>query len=175
LEKIHISPSAGDSSRQWSPLAFAKITDFLFNKWEKEFLIIIVGSNADRAIGKQLIDELHPTTKVINIMGDTTLKDLLHLVNLSSLVFANESGIIHMAASLKKKAICISNGNHFKRFHPYPPSMNLPIQYFYPPFIREHWNDQDFLIKRYSEGSSLNIHSIKPEWVLKQLEDLHLD
>jgi ADP-heptose:LPS heptosyltransferase len=47
-------------------------------------------------------------------------------------VIGNESGPIHLAAAMDVPFVCISNGNHFGRFHPYPPSYGIRGTYCYP-------------------------------------------
>ena len=55
-----------------------------------------------------------------NLSGKTSLYDVIFLIKNSSIVVANDSAPIHIAASMKKKIVAIFGPTDCRRFGPYP-------------------------------------------------------
>lgn len=55
-----------------------------------------------------------------NLSGKTSLDDAIFLIKNSSVVVANDSAPIHIAASMKKKIVAIFGPTDCRRFGPYP-------------------------------------------------------
>jgi len=58
-----------------------------------------------------------------NLVGKTSLIDLLHIIADAQLVVTNDSMALHFAAMLAIPHLVISSGQHLGRFHPYPADM----------------------------------------------------
>ena len=55
-----------------------------------------------------------------NLSGKTSLDDVIFLIKNSSVVVANDSAPMHIAASMKKKIVAIFGPTDYHRFGPYP-------------------------------------------------------
>jgi ADP-heptose:LPS heptosyltransferase len=84
-----------------------------------------------------------------------------------------------MAAAINTPTVCVSNGERFKRFSPYPLSMTDKILTIYPDEAFYDKDNYDFLVKQYQYKSELNINDIMPETVFGavklKLEDFKHD
>ena len=78
---------------------------------------------------------------------------------------------MHFAAAVGTPFICISNGNHFGRFNPYPKEMHIKCKYIYPDDIENNLNHLDYL-EKYRYDSNLDIDSISPIKIIKALPEL---
>ena len=55
-----------------------------------------------------------------NLSGRTSLDDVIFLIKNSSVVVANDSAPMHIAAAMKKKIVAIFGPTDYRRFGPYP-------------------------------------------------------
>lgn len=126
---IIISPGAGHLSRRWPVEKFAEVILKLNSAYPSAFFYIC-GSGSDKDLGDAILKQTMQEN-IQNICGQLTLIQYAELVNQARLVISNESSSIHLAAALDTPAICISNGNMFGRFNPYPANMGKNIQTIY--------------------------------------------
>ncbi len=103
--------------------------------------------------------------------GKTTLPQLAKLISLSKILIANETSAVHFAAAVGTPFICISNGNHFGRFNPFPNEMNVRCKYIFPEDIEKNLHDLNYL-EKYRFDSNLDINSISADKILKALPQL---
>ena len=98
------------------------------------------GSKAD----KKVVDVIEKKSKINNLQnfsGKTNLLELIELIRLSKLVIANDSASIHIAYAVKTNSICISGGNNFGRFVPYPKEFSYrPKTIFNKNCLENKWN-----------------------------------
>ncbi len=87
------------------------------------------------------------------------------MISETELLISNDTSAIHIAAAVGTPFICISNGSHFGRFHPYPPEIFDKAYYIYPPEIMNNLNDIELLKNQYRFSSDLDINEIKPQVV----------
>ena len=120
-----IFPGASSIKKQWPIENFAKVAKFIYNKtgWTG----LICGGPGEEILAKQLIKLAN--VPLINIAGRTSLRELVNLVQKANFLISNDTGIVHIAASVGTTAICILGGWHYGRFLPYPKmgKNNLPI------------------------------------------------
>ena len=116
-----------------SPFASAK-----YKSWPIEYyveLITILLNNGQRVIITGTVNDYFPlhlfsSSLLINLMGKTSLLELFQVIRNSTLVIANDSAAIHIAAHLKVPSLCTLWGGSFGRFLPYPSINN---SYFLSP------------------------------------------
>jgi ADP-heptose:LPS heptosyltransferase len=159
---IVIFPGAQEPKRRWAAYNFGFVVQTISKKFGYD--IIIAGSKADTAIAKKLYFYFN-AKKVYDMTGKTTLPQLAKLISLSKILISNETGAVHIAAAVGTPFVCISNGNHFGRFHPYPKEVFDKAFYIYPPEIMNNLNNEEMLKEKYRFNSDLNINGIKPEAV----------
>ncbi|MDF2433618.1 MAG: hypothetical protein JWP44_3249 [Mucilaginibacter sp.] len=114
---IVIFPGAGNLKRSWDAEKFKTLIGLI--KQHTSQSVYLAGSVGEIYLGQYLTESL-PANSVINLIGKTSLIQLIDIIGNASLVIANETSAIHIAAATQTKSICILGGGHFGRFAPYP-------------------------------------------------------
>jgi len=117
---IIIFPGAGAFKRSWEKEKFLDLIKLIRKHTSQP--VFLAGGAAEMQIGDFLTENLPPDS-IDNLIGKTSLPQLIELIGNAALVIANETSAIHIAAATKTKAICILGGGHFGRFAPYPGHM----------------------------------------------------
>lgn len=168
---IVLFPGAGAAYRRWPAEYFAELIDKI-RLLSANATFYITGSKNDEYLAEKIIRNVKNTDGIIDLTGKTTLPGLLQLLKCSSLLISNETSAVHMGAALKIPVICISNGNHFGRFNPYPDEVSNTVVTVYPDIS---FYDQAYF-EQYAEEfklkSDLQINSIKPAEVFRQVENI---
>lgn len=164
---VVIFPGGSERFRKWDPGNFAEIADFIVEKYNLE--IIIAGSSDDKTSAEKIRQKCK-SSNITDFTGKTTLSELTKLLAEATLLISNETGAVHLAVAVNAKGICISNGNHFGRFNPYPKRIYQNIYYVYPPIIMQNIKNVEYLSWKYRYGSRLNIGTVRVEDVKKILE-----
>jgi ADP-heptose:LPS heptosyltransferase len=163
-----IFPGAQEEKRRWHSSNFEQIIEKLIITYNLN--VIIAGSSADSTVSRKMVK--HLTSKAcFDMTGKTSLPQLARLISLSKILISNETSSVHFAAASGTPFICISNGQRFGRFMPYPKEMNIKSRYFYPADIERNLDDLTYL-EKYRFDSNLNINSIICDKILKSLPEL---
>jgi len=89
-------------SKQWPASYFAEVANHhLAQKWQ----VWLLGSDKDRAVSSE-IDAMCGHNLVL-LAGKTSLPEAVDLMSLASLVVANDSGLMHIAAALQKPLVAV--------------------------------------------------------------------
>lgn len=101
---LGLGPGAmfGDAKR-WPPERFARIGDLAAAKWNAK--ILIMGSNKETGICG--IVEQNMTAQAINLAGKTSLAEAVGVIKQCHLFVTNDSGLMHIAASLGIPTVAI--------------------------------------------------------------------
>ena len=164
-----IFPGAADEKRRWNSLGFLQVADYLSN--ELHFPVVIAGSEREVEIGKIIFEKLN-SELIIDLTSKTTLSQLAKIISDTKLLISNDTGAVHIAAAVNTEFLCISNGNHFGRFTPYPDNIFNKAHYIYPPEIINHLDDKNLLEEKYRFNSDLDINSITGEEVKNKIKEL---
>lgn len=174
LKKININeeyvvfvPGAGAKFKKWDPKNFAKVADFIIQKYNSK--VKILGSKKDYKIAYEIIHNSKYPNKIENLTGKTLLNSI-NIIGNSKLLVSNETGPSHIAAATDTLTLCLSNGNQFGRFYPYPRKISKRIIHIFPPELENKTFKE--LVKKYARSSDLNINSILPEKVIKKIDVL---
>lgn len=159
-----IFPGAADSWRKWKPAYFTKVLKFIRQHYN--FLVIIAGSQRDTKIAQSITSGID-NSDFRNLTGKTSLLELIELMRNAEILISNETGAVHIAVAVDTPFVCISNGNHFGRFNPYPKEIYDKGFYVYPSEITGQMDNYEYLAERYRFSSNLDINEIKPETVIK--------
>jgi ADP-heptose:LPS heptosyltransferase len=125
---IVIFPGAGVSKRGWEKEKFLDLIKLVKKRSSEP--VFLAGGPEELQTGDYLTANLPPKS-VDNLIGKTSLVQLIDLIGNAALVIANETSAIHIAAAVKTKSVCILGGGHFGRFAPYPEHMeNKPLCVF---------------------------------------------
>jgi ADP-heptose:LPS heptosyltransferase len=158
---------ASTSSRMWSIERFSRVGEYLKEKYSYE--IVLCGASSDSEDATKFKNNF--MGEYIDLVGKTSLVDLLYVINNSNLIISNETSAPHFAAALELAYIfVISNGNHYGRFTPYPKNMSESYHVIYHPEIEKDIEDYEKLSNKYGYGSSLNINEISVESVKNKVD-----
>jgi ADP-heptose:LPS heptosyltransferase len=125
---IVIFPGAGIFKRSWQKEKFRDLIKLIIEQTKHK--VYLAGGLAEIQIGDYLTEGL-PQKSIDNFIGKTSLPQLIELIGNATLIIANETSAIHIAAATQTKAVCILGGGHFGRFAPYPQYIdNSPLCIF---------------------------------------------
>ncbi len=168
--KIVFCPGAKVAWRRWSPAKFAELSHLLKQSFPGSELIVC-GSEADTKLAEEI--ERAGSVPFENKCGKLSLTELAHLMAGAELVVTNDSGPFHIAVALNKKTICVSNGNNYGRFSPYPAELSTNSRVLYPEALLSIVSEKERLEKFCKEGSTLDINAIEAMEVFKSIKELH--
>ncbi|TGN18295.1 glycosyltransferase family 9 protein [Leptospira idonii] len=171
--KPYVSIFLGASS---SLKQFEKEKLFLFLKelasHDRNLKFVLLGSPKE----KQML-ELFPFSdfpNLENMCGKTSLVQLIDQIGNSTASICYDSSGVHIAvATGVDKVVCISNGNHYGRFIPYPKSIVENMLGFYPPEIKDELRKgrENLVLERYYTGASLDINTIPLQETINDIFD----
>jgi len=118
---IVIFPGAGTVKRSWEPAKFTALIKLIQSQTDQP--VYLAGGAGEIPAGNYIVENL-PLKSVNNLIGKTSLPQLVELIGSAALVIANETSAVHIAAAMQTKVVCILGGGHFERFAPYPEYIN---------------------------------------------------
>jgi len=155
--------------RKWDVKKFAKVGEFLKNNYGYE--IVLCGAPSDLEDAKKF-DE-YANYYYIDLVGRTSLIDLLYVIYNGNLMIANETSAPHFAVALEMANIfVISNGNHFGRFTPYPKEITSNYYPIYHTKIEKDLDNYKKLSNSYGYGSRLDINEISVDMVIEKIKEV---
>lgn len=113
---VVISPAASKAERNWLPERYAALANHAFNKG---YQIVLSGgpSNVEIQLGNDIISKAQ--VPIINLIGKTSLTQLLALLKQAKIVIAPDSGPAHMATTVNTPVIGLYAHSNPKRTGPY--------------------------------------------------------
>ncbi len=111
-----ISPAASKAERNWHSEGYAKVADHLI---ERGFYVVICGgpTTAEKLLAEEINSLCQHTVK--NLVGETSLKQLLAVLKLAHLVIAPDTGPAHMATTVGTPVIGLYAHSNPHRTGPY--------------------------------------------------------
>ena len=103
LLSVAAGAAYGDSKR-WSSENFNKVCRYWIE--EQGGSIVCLGSGKERSIGEKVVESLDPD-RAFNACGSSDMDELVMILKKSSLCIANDSGVMHLAASLGVPGIAV--------------------------------------------------------------------
>lgn len=96
--------------------------------------ICLLGIKDEAFLGKKYVNIFTGKNKIINLIGKTSILDLISIIKYSKFLIGNDSGLIHMAVATKTPSICILSGNGYGFCNPYKIENNLTTndKYIFP-------------------------------------------
>lgn len=114
---VAMNPTARWATKQWPPESFAETTDRLQQRGDVR--VVLIGGRGDRAVGERMMR--HMRTAPIDLMGKTTLKELIALLRRVHVLVTNDSGPMHLAAALGTPVVALFGPTDPARTGPYGP------------------------------------------------------
>ena len=159
---------ASASFRKWNIEGFPKIGEYL--KVEHGYEIVLCGALSD--VEDALRFKEYFDGSYIDLVGKTSLLELLHVIYNGNLMIANETSAPHFAVALEMTNVfVISNGNHYGRFTPYPKEVSENYHVIYHPEIEKDLDDYKKLSNNYGFGSDLDINEISFDMVKYKIDE----
>lgn len=111
-----IAPSSSNAERNWTAKGYAAIAEYAI---QKGFQVLLCGapSEHEKQLGQAIEQQANST--VSNLVGQTTLKQMLALLKASKLVLAPDTGPAHMAVTQGTPVIGLYAHSNPKRTGPY--------------------------------------------------------
>lgn len=113
---VVITPGSNLSFKIWQLNKFAEVADYLI---EKGFTVLLSGTKKEVNLGEEIYNNVKHKESIVNLIGETDIPTLFHLLNNAYLYFGNDTGTLHMASAVGTKSLAIMGGGHFGRFFPY--------------------------------------------------------
>ena len=159
---------ASDYRRRWPINNYIE----LCKKLEKVYdgTPVFCGSIDDaNKISQTYLNELKNS---INIIGKTSMAQLVNIISKADYLISNESCAPHIAyISGCKKSYVISNGNHLGRFCPYPSKLYSGYSLLLPPEITYKVSDSKLRNDLYFNECAGNIENISVENVFNKISE----
>src|SRR5207247_7538000 len=110
-----MNPSARWETKRWPLESFAAVGDRL--QQDEATRVVLIGGRDERPVGKQVMRAMQ--TAPIDLMGQTTLKELIALLRRARLLVTNDSGPMHLAAAVGTPVIALFGPTDLARTGPY--------------------------------------------------------
>src|SRR5207245_3314829 len=112
---VAMNPSARWETKRWPLGSFAAAGDRL--QQDGAARVVLIGGRDVRHMGEQLMRKLRTTP--IDLMGKTTMKELIALLRRARLLVTNDSGPMHLAAAVGTPVIALFGPTDPTRTGPY--------------------------------------------------------
>jgi ADP-heptose:LPS heptosyltransferase len=160
---------ASKAYRKWNIESFASVARHLKKAYGYD--IVLCGGPAEIEDASIFCQSFN--SEYLDLVGKTSLLDLLSIIHKGDIMIANETSAPHLAVALETtKVFVISNGNHYGRFTPYPKEITKNYHAIFHPQIANNLDDHKKLSNQYGFGSELNISDISVEQVIKSIDSL---
>ena len=157
---------AGKNFRKWDIQKFAMVAKHLKDNYD--YKIVLCGGANDIKESKSFKQCFNDD--YLDLVGKTTLVELLYVFNNGNIIISNDTAAPHIAVALSMKNVfVISNGFHLGRFVPYPKNLSENYHVIYHPEIEKNLDDFKELCNKYYFGSELNINKISVDTVKEKL------
>ena len=110
-EMVLLAPGAGSEQKRWCLEGFTEVAQGLFKS--HSFSIYTVGDSREVLLGKKLAEI---DSRIINLAGAITLRELGALVSRAKLVVTNDSACMHLAYELERPAVALFGPSNPERY-----------------------------------------------------------
>ena len=167
-EYIVVFPGASHIKKMWAAENFGILCKMIRDV--KDINILICGSDSDKASAKKIL-KISGVKNIEDKTRDGSLLELIEIISKAKLLITNDTCALHIGAALNTNTICITNGYHFGRFHPYPEDMLGYIKTIYPDKNLIINGNFELLAKKFHLSSELDINLISPEEVFHSVSE----
>ena len=157
---VVVFPDAIAKNRLWPVNKFAEIAGYLIDKYGYD--VVVAGTNKNDA---EYIAKKVNSNKLRDVTLQTTLIQLAELIREAELLISNDTSAVHIGVAVNANVICVSNGNTYGRFVPYPEQIYSRIITLFPDEIENEKLSDVQASKKYLHGSEYSISDISSERV----------
>jgi ADP-heptose:LPS heptosyltransferase len=166
-EYVVIFPGASNQKKMWDINNYIEVIQHIINSYN--YYIIITGSPNEEYLAEKIISKINES-RLLNFVSKTSLTQLAKIISESKLLISNETMAVHIAAAVNKKFICITNGERFERFLPYPKEIFDKAYYAYPDNFLKKIDTDENLKRQLWFDSNFDINTVKPQQVIDLLD-----
>jgi lipopolysaccharide heptosyltransferase I len=112
-----LAPTSRWLAKRWPADRFAVVATELLNRGYTR--VVLVGARSEREQCVPLIDLAKREPRLLDRIGQTSIADLMALIEASSLVIANDSAVVHMAVGFGRPLIGLYGATSPKSDGPY--------------------------------------------------------
>ncbi|WP_345993144.1 glycosyltransferase family 9 protein [Sulfurimonas sp. HSL-1716] len=153
--------------RKWSVYNYIELIRYILHV--TDLAVVLCGGN-EESDDADAVAAAVAGKKFYNLVGETSLVDVVALISNSKLMISNETGSVHIAAALDKPVFVLSNANHFGKFTPYPASH---VQNYFALYPFEYDENSFMKYKElYYNGSALDINEIGIDQAVSKLNEI---
>ncbi len=116
-----LNPGSNEYGRRWPYEAYLDIAEKLL-AWGLR--VVIVGGPGERPGDHR--DRFGDDARIIDLIGATSMPELLDILKHSAVVISNDTGPAHLAIALGAPTVVVLGGGHFGSFVPYPDEASPP-------------------------------------------------
>lgn len=138
---IAVAPAANWIGKQWVVENFTKLLQKFLNVFENSKVAIFAAPHEESSI-KFLLEQL-PKHRLINCINTNySLLDVAACIKHAKLFIGNDSGLMHISASIGTKTIGLFGPSNEKVYGPWPLADNVTIKS--PQILKNTTNDPNF-------------------------------
>lgn len=113
-KKVVVNATATNEDKVWDIRNFTKIIEYLSN--EKNIQVIFIGAPSDKQIYENIKYNADLKIKPVNLCGEVNIKDSLALLKEVDFLIGNDSGNLHMSASVGTPVIGLYGPMPFEKW-----------------------------------------------------------
>ncbi len=170
---LAINPCSSPSKRvyrNWYAEGYAKVAEFAIEKLGYQVVLCGGKSEEEQQAGKIIESSTsHPMT---NLIGDTSIKELVALLHVTTILITSDSGPAHIATAVNTPVIAIHGATNPFQTGPYD-WQEWTINHYPESIKNEYKKPVDHLPWGIRAHGEEVMKQIKPEEVMIQLEKLH--
>jgi ADP-heptose:LPS heptosyltransferase len=105
---IVINPNASDLrlERRWGKENFCGLIRILSQKMP-DHPILLIGSRSERGYVGEIVEALYDVSNVVNLAGETSLSELIAIIDKAKFMISNDTGPMHIAFSTNTPVVCL--------------------------------------------------------------------
>jgi len=173
LPILAINPCSSPSKRvfrNWHSEGYAKVADFAIEKLGYQVVLCGGKSEEEKCAGETI--ESSTSHKIDNLIGKTSVKELIAVLDATTILITSDSGPAHIATAVGTPVIALHGATNPYQTGPYE-YLNWTINH-YPEAIENEYQQS---VEQLPWGTRAHgeevMKQIKPEEVMMQLEKLH--
>ena len=112
-----ISPCSSKAYRNWHSLGYSAVADFIKERYNLDVVLSGGTSQIEHDYGNKIVE--HSQYKPLNLIGKTTLKELLSIIENATFVITPDSGPAHMSTAMGTPVIGLYATTNPERARPY--------------------------------------------------------
>ncbi|AUD03014.1 glycosyltransferase family 9 protein [Spirosoma pollinicola] len=156
---VVLSLGAGQDFRVWPAERFTEVARFILAHFPT-YKLVLTGAPNEKIYTEAFLTNMPTTSGIVDLTGDLSIPELVYVLTKADLLIANETGIVHIAASTQTPTLVISQGKSLVRWHPYPAETGSHITHLYPAYIEEHRTDLAGIAAEFNPESRFSMSEI---------------